>query len=53
MFLVLAYLVKVANNVSISVKEHPIPPNIFIEAKGQTFFASVTSMGYEDIMAKQ
>lgn len=31
----------------------PITTNFFIEAKGQTFFESVTSMGYEGIMAKR
>jgi len=31
----------------------PITPNFFVEAKGQTFFESVTSMGYEGIMAKR
>jgi len=31
----------------------PITPNFSIDAKGQTFFESVTSMGYEGIMAKR
>jgi ATP-dependent DNA ligase len=37
----------------ISEEGGPITPNFFIEAKGQTFFESVTSMGYEGIMAKR
>ena len=34
-------------------ENYPIIPNFFIETKGQTFFESVTSMGYEGITAKR
>ena len=47
-------LVQRKQMLSIIPKEgYPITPNFFIEAKGQTFFESVTSMGYEGIMAKR
>jgi DNA ligase D-like protein (predicted ligase) len=47
-------LVQRKQMLSIIPKEgYPITPNFFIEAKGQTLFESVTSMGYEGIMAKR
>jgi ATP-dependent DNA ligase len=36
-----------------SLKEASFLPIFFIEGKGKTFFESVTSMGYEGIMAKR
>jgi len=35
------------------MKQATILPIFFIEGRGKTFFESVTSMGYEGIMAKR